>query len=112
MASSFSHGLAFIVAKGERTTTFTSSPPSRRAVRQQSIAVLPPPRTMTRLPIFAVCSNATLCEPIDAEVNVRFALPDGPADVEITRARCTGADKDRVVILIDSTPSCCRRVAA
>ena len=30
--------------------TFTSSPPRRRAVRQQSIAVLPPPSTMTRLP--------------------------------------------------------------
>ncbi len=35
-------------SKVERTITFTSSAPSRRAERQQSIAVLPPPSTMTR----------------------------------------------------------------
>ena len=51
IASSFSQGLAFISSKPERTITFTSSPPSRRDVRQQSIAVLPPPSTITRLPI-------------------------------------------------------------
>ncbi len=32
----------------------------RRAVRQQSMAVLPPPSTSTRLPIAVVCSKATL----------------------------------------------------
>ncbi len=47
-------------AKGLRTITFTSSPPMRREVRQQSIAVLPPPSTMTRLPIVLMCSKATL----------------------------------------------------
>jgi hypothetical protein len=29
-------------------------------VRQQSMAVLPPPSTSTRLPILSVCSKATL----------------------------------------------------
>ncbi len=51
MASVFSQGEAFISSNPERTITFTSSPPRRRAVRQQSIAVLPPPSTITRLPI-------------------------------------------------------------
>jgi len=36
MASSFSHGLAFISSKPERTTTLTDSPPRRIDVRQQS----------------------------------------------------------------------------
>src|SRR3974390_3437156 len=44
IASSFSQGDAFISSKPERTITFTSSPPRRRDVRQQSIAVLPAPR--------------------------------------------------------------------
>ena len=45
---------------GLLTTTFTLSPPIRREVRQQSMAVLPPPKTITFFPIFLVCSNATL----------------------------------------------------
>ena len=53
-------GEAFIVSKALRTMTFTSSPPRRLAVLQQSIAVLPPPKTTTRFPIFDVCPNATL----------------------------------------------------
>ena len=60
MASSFSQGDAFISSKPERTITLTSSPPRRRAVRQQSIAVLPPPSTITRLPIFSTWPNDTL----------------------------------------------------
>ena len=40
--------------------TLTSSPPSRREERQQSIAVLPPPSTMTRLPILSMWPNETL----------------------------------------------------
>src|SRR5665811_47188 len=44
----FSQGEAFISSKPLRTITFTSVPPRRRDERQQSIAVLPPPRTMTR----------------------------------------------------------------
>src|SRR5205823_4136153 len=59
IASSFSQGEAFISSKPERTTTLTSSPPRRRAVRQQSIAVLPPPSTITRLPILSVWPNDT-----------------------------------------------------
>ncbi len=58
-ASSISQGDAFITRLGERTVTFTSMPPRRRLVRQQSMAVLPPPITTTRLPIFATCSKAT-----------------------------------------------------
>ena len=60
MASSFSQGDAFISSKPERTITLTSSPPRRRAVRQQSIAVLPPPSTMTRLLIAVMWPNETL----------------------------------------------------
>ena len=59
IASSFSQGEAFISSKPERTTTLTSSPPRRRAVRQQSIAVLPPPSTITRLPILSMWPNDT-----------------------------------------------------
>ncbi len=60
IASSFSHGEAFISSKPERTTTVTSSPPRRRELRQQSIAVLPPPSTMTRRPILVTCPKETL----------------------------------------------------
>ena len=60
MASSFSHGEAFISSKPERTTTRTSSPPRRLDERQQSIAVLPPPSTMTRLPILSMWPKDTL----------------------------------------------------
>ena len=59
-ASSISHGEAFISSKPLLTTTVTSLPPIRLDVRQQSIAVLPPPRTNTRFPIDETCSNATL----------------------------------------------------
>jgi hypothetical protein len=59
IASSFSHGDAFISSNGERTITLTSLPPSRFELRQQSIAVLPPPSTMTRWPICVVWPNDT-----------------------------------------------------
>ena len=59
IASSFSHGEAFISSKPERTMTLTSSPPRRREERQQSIAVLPPPSTITRRPIFSIWPNET-----------------------------------------------------
>src|SRR5262249_13551744 len=51
IASPFYHREAFISSKPERTTRGTSVPPSRREERQQSIAVLPPPSTITRLPM-------------------------------------------------------------
>ena len=47
IASSFSHSDAFMTSKAERTTTVTRSAPRRFEVRQQSMAVLPPPMTMT-----------------------------------------------------------------
>ena len=59
IASSFSHGDAFISSNGERTITLTSLPPRRFELRQQSIAVLPPPSTMTRRPIDVTWPNDT-----------------------------------------------------
>ena len=47
------HSEAFITSNAERTTTLTDSAPSRSDVRQQSIAVLPPPITIT-LPLISV----------------------------------------------------------
>ncbi len=78
--------------------TFTSSPPSRREERQQSMAVLPPPSTITRLPILVMCPNETLDKPVDADVDVlgRFLAA---GDVEIAAARRAAADEDRVEIL-------------
>ena len=49
-----------MTSNAERTTTVTLSAPRRRAVRQQSMAVLPPPMTMTLPSIFVVCPKATL----------------------------------------------------
>ena len=60
IASSFSHSLAFITSKPDRTTTLTVSAPRRLDVRQQSIAVFPPPITMTLPSILEVWPNATL----------------------------------------------------
>ncbi len=60
MASSFSHSDAFITSKAERTTTVTLSAPKRLEVRQQSMAVLPPPMTMTLPEMEWVWPKATL----------------------------------------------------
>src|SRR4030081_1881079 len=98
MASSFSQGLAFISSKPERTITLTSSPPRRRAVRQQSIAVLPPPSTMTRLPILSVWPNDTGGQPVDADVNVGGCFL-AAGNFELAAARGARADKDGVEIL-------------
>jgi hypothetical protein len=96
IASSFSQGEAFISSKPERTMTLTSSPPRRRAERQQSIAVLPPPSTITRLPILSMWPNET-GQPVDADVDVR-AASCGRA-CRGRAARRAGADEDRVVAL-------------
>ena len=98
MASSFSQGEAFISSKPERTTTLTSSPPSRRAVRQQSIAVLPPPSTITRLPIFSMWPNETL-ESQSMPIWMLAGCFLAAGNVEFAAARRAGADEDRVVIL-------------
>ena len=60
IASSFSHSEAFMTSKAERTTTVTDSAPSRLEVRQQSMAVLPPPITITLPEMDVVCPKATL----------------------------------------------------
>ena len=60
IASSISHSEAFISSKGLLTITLTSSAPSLRDDLQQSIAVFPPPKTITFLPTEVVCSKAIL----------------------------------------------------
>ena len=87
MASSFSQGDAFISSKPERTMTLTSSPPSRREVRQQSMAVLPPPRTITRLPIFSTWPNETL----ESQSMPMWMLAAASARPGISRLRPRGA---------------------
>ena len=98
IASSFSQGDAFISSKPQRTTTLTSSPPRRRDVRQQSIAVLPPPSTITRLPMLVMWPNDTLRQPVDADMDVGGGFL-AAGDVEVAAARRAGADEDRVVVL-------------
>ena len=80
--------------------TFTSSPPRRRAERQQSMAVLPPPSTITRLPIFVMWPKETDGEPVDADVDVLGRLL-AAGDVEVAPARRAGADEHRVVALAE-----------
>ena len=58
-ASSSSHAEALKKPRGLRAITLTLSAPSRRLVRQQSIAVLPTPMISTRLPILSMCPKAT-----------------------------------------------------
>ena len=88
IASSFSQGDAFISSNGERTITLTSLPPRRLELRQQSIAVLPPPRTMTRLPIDVTWPKRHRRQPVDADVDVRRRLAGGPGS---SRSRPRGA---------------------
>ena len=82
----------------ERTITFTSSPPRRCDVRQQSIAVLPPPSTITRLPIFVDVAEGHRRQPVDADVDVRRRFL-AAGDIEVAPARRAAADEDRVVAL-------------
>ena len=51
MADSISAGSAVMSEMRRRYTTDTSSAPARTAVRQQSMATLPPPMTATFLPV-------------------------------------------------------------
>ena len=76
--------------------TLTSSPPSRRELRQQSIAVLPPPSTITRLPILRGMAEGDAGQPVDADVDVLGRFP-APGQVEIAPARRAAADEDGVV---------------
>ncbi len=87
IASSFSQGDAFISSNPERTITLTSSPPRRRAVRQQSIAVLPPPSTMTRLPIAVTWPNETE----DSQSMPMWMLAAASARPGMSRSRPRGA---------------------
>ncbi len=58
-ASSSSHGDALKWGRERRATTVISAPPSRRDVRQQSIAVLPTPMMRTRRPMRSTCPKCT-----------------------------------------------------
>ena len=58
-ASSSSHSDALKKPRGLRAMTLTLSAPSRRLVRQQSIAVLPTPMMSTRLPTLSMWPKAT-----------------------------------------------------
>ena len=98
IASSFSHGLAFISSKPERTITFTSSPPRRRDERQQSMAVLPPPSTITRRPIFVTWPKDT-DESQSMPMWMLAAASRAAGDVEVAPARRARADEDRVEAL-------------
>ena len=98
MASSFSHGDAFISSKPERTMTFTSSPPRRRDDRQQSIAVLPPPSTITRLPILLDVAERDGGQPVDADMDVGRGLV-AAGDRQVAPARRAAADEDCVVVV-------------
>ena len=65
-------------------------------MRQQSIAVLPPPSTITRLPILSMWPNETL----DSQSMPIWMLAGrflAAGNVEVAAARRAGADEDRVV---------------
>jgi hypothetical protein len=81
-----------------------------RDERQQSIAVLPPPSTITRLPILSMWPKETLtASRCRYGCWLRGFLAAG--NVEIAPARRAGADEDRVVAS-RAAPSGCRRAAA
>ncbi len=64
-------------------------------MRQQSIAVLPPPMTTTRLPIFSTWPKATeVSQSMPMWMFFDASLPAG--NIQILAARCAGADEDRV----------------
>jgi len=102
-ASSFSHGEAFISSKGERTMTFTSSAPRRRAVRQQSIAVLPPPSTITRLAAFVTWPNET----DDSQSMPMWMCAAACARPGIDRSRPRGAPEPTNTASQFSSSNCC-----
>ena len=104
IASSFSHGDAFISSKPERTMTLTSAPPRRRAVRQQSIAVLPPPSTITRLPIRVDVAERNRSTASRCRCGCWRAASLRPGIVEIAPARRAAADEDRVVAFGRAAP--------
>src|SRR5271167_845278 len=72
--------------------TLTSSPPRRREVRQQSMAVLPPPSTITRRPIFSTWPKETLES--QSMPMWMFARASWRPGMSSSRPR---ADEDRVI---------------
>ena len=49
----------FEIRRERRAMTFVSAPPSRRDVRQQSMAVLPTPMISTFSPMLSMCPKCT-----------------------------------------------------
>ena len=69
-------------------------------MRQQSIAVLPPPSTMTRLPIRSMWPNETL-DSQSMPIWMLAAASLRPGHVEVAPARRAAADEDRVEALVE-----------
>ena len=105
-ASSSSHGDALKYGRERRATTFVSTPPSRREVRQQSMAVLPTPMMSTRGADPVDVAEVNGAEPLDADVDLtpRGVVP-AAGDVELLSLRRAAADEDRVDSLRRAAPS-------
>ena len=73
-------------------------------MRQQSIAVLPPPITTTRLPIRLHVLEGHRGEPVDADVDVGGHLP-APGDLEVLALGRAGADENGIESLRPSKAS-------
>ena len=96
IASSFSHGLAFISSKPERTITFTSSPPEaarRAAAVHGGVAAAEHDHALRHARDVAERDGG---EPVDADVDVLRGLL-APGNVEVPAARRARAHEDRVV---------------
>ena len=99
MASSFSQGDAFISSNPDRTMTFTSSPPSRREDRQQSMAVFAAAQHDHALADLVDVAERHRGQPVDADMDIGGGLvPAG--DRQVAPARRAAADEDRVVVVL------------
>ena len=107
IASSFSHGDAFISSKPERTTTCTSSPPRRRdaaAAVHRRVAAAQHDDALADL---RHVTERDRRQPVDADVDVRGRFA-AAGNVEVAAARRAAADEDRVVAFGEQRASCCR----
>ena len=98
IASSFSHGEAFISSNGERTITLTSLPPRRlraAAAVHRGVAAAEDDDALADLGDVAERDRR---QPVDADVDVRRGLL-AARDREVAAARRARADEDRVPVL-------------
>ena len=97
IASSFSHGEAFISSKPERTMTFTSSPPRRRdgaAAIHRGVAAAEHDDALADL-VDVAERDADDSQSMPMWMLAAASLR--PGNVEVAPARRAGADEDRVV---------------